>query len=55
MGQPIDDPTNEEFGDYYIDDVSGEALPAGLTHSARMEEIRFMESWHVWDVRPVAE
>ena len=54
VGQPIDGPTNNELGDY-IDDVSGETLPAGLTHSARVEEIRFMESWHVWDVRPVAE
>ena len=51
---PLDDLAPDEFG-VYLDDVSGEELPPDLTHAARVEELRFMKSWHVWDVRPVSE
>ena len=44
----------EELGTY-LDDVSGEVLPPGLTHEARVEEIKFMQDWRVWGVRPVSE
>ena len=59
-GPALDDPEympelSGEGDSAYLDDVSGEVLPAGLTHDARVEELKFMKSWHVWDVRPVAE
>ena len=41
--------------DTYFDDVSGEVVPPTLTHEARVEDIKFMQGWHVWDVVPVSE
>ena len=32
----------------YRDDVAGHVLPPGLTQEARMEELKFLEEWHVW-------
>ena len=34
----------------YFDDLPGEPLPHGLTSKARLEELEFMRSWHVWQV-----
>ena len=45
---PLD---HEEF----YDDVSGEMLPPDLTREARLEEIRFMQDWKVWEVRTIQE
>eukprot|EP00969_Alexandrium_andersonii_P145019 6412252-Alexandrium_andersonii.AAC.1 len=42
-------------GQAYRDDIAGAALDPELVASARAEEIRFVESWHVWDVRPISE
>eukprot|EP00969_Alexandrium_andersonii_P113520 5017483-Alexandrium_andersonii.AAC.1 len=42
-------------GQTYRDDVTGAALDLELVASARAEEIRFMGSWRVWDVRPISE
>ena len=50
----LDDPKLEDLEEFY-DDVSGETLPPSLTREARMEEIRFMQDWHVWEVRSVKE
>eukprot|EP00969_Alexandrium_andersonii_P340862 15066151-Alexandrium_andersonii.AAC.1 len=36
----------------YRDDITWAVLDPGLIESARAEEIRFMESWHAWGVRP---
>ena len=30
-------------------------MPPDLVAAARSEEIRFVESWGVWDVRPISE
>ena len=38
-----------------VDDVTGRPLPPELVESARREELQFMDSWGVWEVRPVAE
>ena len=51
---PLDDVTPDSM-DTYLDDVSGEVLPPTLTHEARVEEIKFMQGRHVWDVVPIAE
>eukprot|EP00969_Alexandrium_andersonii_P126633 5596603-Alexandrium_andersonii.AAC.1 len=40
---------------HFRDDITGAALPPELASAARSEEIRFMESWGVWDVRPISE
>eukprot|EP00969_Alexandrium_andersonii_P321503 14205440-Alexandrium_andersonii.AAC.1 len=42
-------------GQTYRDDITGAVLDPELVASARSEEIRFRESWHVWDVRPISE
>eukprot|EP00969_Alexandrium_andersonii_P247164 10923105-Alexandrium_andersonii.AAC.1 len=42
-------------GRTFRDDITGAALPPELAMSARAEEIRFMQSWNVWDARPVSE
>eukprot|EP00969_Alexandrium_andersonii_P056711 2500435-Alexandrium_andersonii.AAC.1 len=42
-------------GQPYRDDVTGAVLDSELVAAARTEEIRFAESWHVWDVRPISE
>eukprot|EP00969_Alexandrium_andersonii_P161627 7143407-Alexandrium_andersonii.AAC.1 len=41
-------------GQLLRDDATGAALPPDLVAAARSEEIRFMESWGVWDVRPIS-
>eukprot|EP00969_Alexandrium_andersonii_P337473 14915863-Alexandrium_andersonii.AAC.1 len=41
--------------DRFRDDITGAVLPPELVSAARSEEIRFMESWGVWDVRPISE
>ena len=51
---PLDDPASVERGTYF-DDVSGEELPSDLAREARLEEAKFMQDWHVWDVRPISE
>eukprot|EP00969_Alexandrium_andersonii_P192129 8486328-Alexandrium_andersonii.AAC.1 len=33
----------------------GAVLDPELVAAARSEELRFTESWHVWDVRPISE
>ena len=30
-------------------------MPAALAQAARAEELKFLASWHVWDVRPISE
>ena len=50
----LDDQKPEYFEEFY-DDVSGETLPPSLTREARMEEIRFMQDWKVWEVRTIQE
>eukprot|EP00969_Alexandrium_andersonii_P065238 2873220-Alexandrium_andersonii.AAC.1 len=35
--------------------TTGAALPPKLVEAARSEEIRFMQSWQVCEVRPIAE
>ena len=42
VGQPIDDPTNEDLS-VYIDGVSGETLPAGLARSARLAQAQITQ------------
>eukprot|EP00969_Alexandrium_andersonii_P206428 9120528-Alexandrium_andersonii.AAC.1 len=42
-------------GQTYRGDITGAVLDSGLVESARAEEIRFTESWHVWSVRPISE
>ena len=39
----------------YWDDIAGAALPPELVSAARSEEIRFVESRGVWEVRPISE
>eukprot|EP00969_Alexandrium_andersonii_P147366 6516676-Alexandrium_andersonii.AAC.1 len=39
----------------FRDDVTGATLPPELAAAARPGEIRFVESWGVWDVRPISE
>eukprot|EP00969_Alexandrium_andersonii_P349899 15432109-Alexandrium_andersonii.AAC.1 len=41
-------------GQLFRDDITGAALPPDLVAAARSEGIRFMESWGVWDVRPIS-
>ena len=50
----FDDQKPEDYEEFY-DDVSGETLPPSLTREARMEEIRFMQDWKVWEVRTIKE
>eukprot|EP00969_Alexandrium_andersonii_P087787 3872375-Alexandrium_andersonii.AAC.1 len=42
-------------GRAFRDDITGAALPSELVTAARAEEIKFTQSWNVWDVRPVSE
>eukprot|EP00969_Alexandrium_andersonii_P169023 7470723-Alexandrium_andersonii.AAC.1 len=42
-------------GRTYCGDITGAALGPELVASARSEEIRFVGSWHAWDVRPISE
>eukprot|EP00969_Alexandrium_andersonii_P066525 2932502-Alexandrium_andersonii.AAC.1 len=39
----------------FHDDSAGAVLPPELVVVARAKEIRFMESWGVWDARPISE
>ena len=48
-------PSAQEGYGRYWDDMSGAPLPSSLVAAARNEEIEFMESWGVWEVRPVEE
>ena len=48
-------PSAQEGYGRYWDDISGAPLPSSLVAAARNEEIEFMESWGVWEVRPVEE
>ena len=50
----LDDQKPEDDEDFY-GDASGETLPPSLTREARMEEIRFMQDWQVWEVRTIKE
>ena len=50
----LDDQKLEDLEESY-DDASGETLPPSLTREARMEEIRFMQDWKVWEVRTIKE
>eukprot|EP00969_Alexandrium_andersonii_P189636 8378817-Alexandrium_andersonii.AAC.1 len=45
----------EPGGQTHRGDITGAALDPELVASARSEEIRFVESWHAWDVRPISE
>eukprot|EP00969_Alexandrium_andersonii_P199519 8812082-Alexandrium_andersonii.AAC.1 len=36
----------------FRDDITGAVLPPELVTAARAEDIKFMQSWNVWDVRP---
>ena len=42
---PLDGMVSDCMGTY-IDDISGEVLPPGLTHDAWVEDIKFMQGWH---------
>eukprot|EP00975_Prorocentrum_lima_P014338 3046681-Prorocentrum_lima.AAC.1 len=42
-------------GSEYRDATTGAVLNRKLVEEARAEEIRFMQSWQVWEVRPIAE
>eukprot|EP00969_Alexandrium_andersonii_P253954 11224466-Alexandrium_andersonii.AAC.1 len=44
----------ESRAQQFRDDITGAVLPPGLVAAACSEEIRFMESWGVWDVRPIS-
>eukprot|EP00969_Alexandrium_andersonii_P319685 14122761-Alexandrium_andersonii.AAC.1 len=37
------------------DDIAGAILDSELVAAARSEDIRFMESWHAWGVRPISD
>eukprot|EP00969_Alexandrium_andersonii_P151023 6677536-Alexandrium_andersonii.AAC.1 len=39
---------------HFRDDITGAALSLELVSAACSEEIRFVESWGVWDVRPIS-
>eukprot|EP00969_Alexandrium_andersonii_P255936 11314351-Alexandrium_andersonii.AAC.1 len=45
----------ESGGQPYRDDVTGAVLDSELAAAARAVEIRFVEFWHVWGVRPISE
>eukprot|EP00969_Alexandrium_andersonii_P148118 6548406-Alexandrium_andersonii.AAC.1 len=42
-------------GQPYRDDIAGAVLDSELVAAARPEEIRFVESWPAWGVRPISE
>ena len=50
-----EDEVMKSFGDHseYWDEITGEQLPEDLTQAARLEELEFMNDWHVWDVVPL--
>eukprot|EP00969_Alexandrium_andersonii_P078568 3464411-Alexandrium_andersonii.AAC.1 len=42
-------------GQPFRGDIAGAVLDSELVAAARSGEIRFMESWHAWGVRPISE
>eukprot|EP00969_Alexandrium_andersonii_P199062 8790611-Alexandrium_andersonii.AAC.1 len=45
----------ESGAQQFRDDITGAVLPPELAAAAQSEEIRFVESWGVRDVRPISE